>query len=119
MNLYILQKFNNYTERKIKGYQTLSNYLSYLITGGNILNVNFNPNDGKYTNQVVMCDFDTYGYPDYLIVCDEDDNILSRWFIINTSRERSGKWRLDLKHDLIYDNIVGIVNNENTLIRKG
>lgn len=119
MNLYILQKFNNYTERKIKGYQTLTNYLSYLITDGNILNVNFNPNDGKYTDQVVMCDFDTYGYPDYLIVCDEDDNIVSRWFIINTSRERSGKWRLDLKRDLVYDNIVGIVNNENTLIRKG
>ena len=119
MNLYILQNFNNYTERKVKGYQTLTNYLSYLIADGNILNVNFNPNDGKYTNQVVMCDFDTYGYPDYLIVCDENDNIVSRWFIINTSRERSGKWRLDLKHDLVYDNIVGIVNNENTLIKKG
>lgn len=119
MNLYILQKFNNYTERKIKGYQTLTNYLSYLFPNGNILNVNFNPNDGKYTNQVVMCDFETYGYPDYLIVCDEDDNIVSRWFILNTSRERSGKWRLDLKHDLVYDNIAGIVNNENTLIKKG
>lgn len=117
MNLYILQKFNNYSDRKIIGYQTLTNYLNYSI--GSAIDVNFNPNDGKYTNQVVMCDFDTLGYPDYLIVCDENNNIISRWFVLNTTRERRNKWRLDLKHDLVYDNIAGIMNNDNTLIKKG
>ena len=117
MNLYILQNFNNYTERKCKGYQILSSYLSYVI--GTSLNVNFNPNDGKYTEQVVMCDFDNLGYPDYLLVCDDTDSIISRWFIINVERAREGKWRLFLKHDLVYDNIVSVVKNPNTLIKKG
>ena len=117
MNLYILQNFNNYTERKVKGYSTYASYSSYII--GSSLNVNFNNNDGIYTEQVVMCDFDTLGFPDYLLVCDDSNNIVSRWFILNVNRERSGKWRLELKHDLVYDNIYNIVNNPNTLIRKG
>ena len=117
MNLYILQNFNNYTERKCKGYQALSSYLIYVI--GTSSNVNFNPNDGKYTDQVVMCDFDTLGYPDYLVVCDDSDEIVSRWFIINVERAREGKWRLFLKHDLVYDNVVDVVKNENTLIKRG
>jgi len=119
MNLYILKNFNNYTERKIKGYQTLTNYLPFLITNGEILNVNFNNNDGIYTEQVVMCDFDNLGFPDYLLVCDDEYNIVSRWFILNVSRQRSGKWRLELKHDLVYDNISSVVKNPNTLIKRG
>lgn len=118
MNLYILQNFNNYTERKIKGYQNITNYLYYVI--GQCNNVNFNPNDGIYTDYVACnLDLESLGYPDYLLVCDDSNNIISRWFILNTTRLRESKWRLDLRHDLVYDNVYNVVNNENTLIKKG
>jgi hypothetical protein len=70
-----------------------------------IQNVNFIPNDGCNTTQVINWDGDT---PDYVLVC-EKNTIISRWFIIESVRQLNGQFKLTLQRDLVadyYDTIV-------------
>jgi len=71
------------------------------LTFASFSNVNFNPNDFVNTEQII--NFDEEWCPDYLIVTDEDDNILHTWFIIESQRTRLGQYRIVLKRDLIND----------------
>lgn len=107
-NIYLL-KFNNYYNRQVKKYDSLSGYNSYLCQGilntNPIQNVNFIPNDGVNTTQVINWDGET---PDYLLVC-EGKNIISRWFIIESVRQLNGQFKLTLQRDLVadyYDTII-------------
>ena len=92
MTLYIL-KYNNYYNRLVKSESTIDEYKQYLIYPqteiGVIQSVNFNPNDGVDTQHVIgVGEYDGTG--DYLIAVDEDGEIVSRWFIIDTVRTRAG-----------------------------
>lgn len=105
MTLYIL-KYNNYYNRLVKSETTLDEYVSYLIYPetdiGVIQAVNFNPNDGVNTQHVIgVGDYDGSG--DYLLAVDENDEIVSRWFIIDTVRTRAGQYQLSLRRDLVVD----------------
>ena len=107
-NIYLL-KFNNYYNRQVKKYDSLSGYSSYLCAGvlstNPLTGVNFIPNDGVNTTQVINWDGET---PDYLLVC-EDRTIVSRWFIIESVRQLNGQFRLTLQRDLVadyYDKII-------------
>lgn len=105
MNLYLLH-YNNYYNRIVKKEETLSDYLPYQI-GETIENINFIPNDFINTEQIVNWqDKD----PDYLIVADKDNNIVSRWFVISTMRTRAGQLRLTLHRDLVVDFYSNIIN---------
>lgn len=65
-------------------------------------NINFNPNDDVLTEIVINnLSFES----DYLLVIDENSNIVSRWFILETVRTRSLQARLSLRRDVIYDNL--------------
>lgn len=105
MNLYLLH-YNNYYNRIVKKEETLSDYLPYQI--GNVIeNINFIPNDFINTEQIVNWqDKD----PDYLIVADEDSNIVSRWFVVSTLRTRAGQLKLTLHRDLVVDFYSNIIN---------
>lgn len=106
MNLYLLH-YNNYYNRIVKKEETLSDYLPYQI-GETIENINFIPNDFINTEQIVNWqDKD----PDYLIVADEDNNIVSRWFVISTMRTRAGQLRLNLHRDLVVDFYSNIITS--------
>ena len=105
MTLYIL-KYNNYYNRLVKSEATLDEYVSYLIYPetdiGVIQSVNFTPNDGVNTQHVVgVGEYDGSG--DYLIAVDENDEIVSRWFIIDTVRTRAGQYQMSLRRDLVVD----------------
>jgi hypothetical protein len=102
--LYLLQ-FNNYYNRQYKYYDSLSVYSQYMCTGGfldqnPITDVNFIPNDGVNTKQVINWDGEA---PDYVLVCDNYNNILSRWFVIESVRTLTGQYELTLRRDLISD----------------
>lgn len=103
MNLYLLQ-YNNYYNRLFKKEETLNDYLPHLVQGvmsnNPLTNINFIPNDGVNTEQVINWDG---GNPDYLVVVDEFQNINSRWFIVESVRLRSGQFKLSLHRDLIAD----------------
>lgn len=96
--LYLLH-YNNYYNRIVKREDTLSDYMPYVI-GSPIQKINFIPNDGVMTEQIVNW---RYEHPDYLLVVDEEGYIDSRWFVVSEIRERSGQLRLTLRRDLVAD----------------
>lgn len=107
-NIYLL-KFNNYYNRQLKIYNSLQPYKQFMcegtLTQNPIQRVNFIPNDGSNTKQVINWDGET---PDYVLVC-EGNTIISRWFIIESVRNLKGQFELTLHRDLLadyYDHIV-------------
>ena len=106
MNLYIL-KYNNYYNRTIKKEDSLTDYLEYQL-GNVIQGVSFNPGDGIATQQVVNLSEDQIG--DYLLAVNENNEIDSRWFILDCRRERTGQYTITLRRDLITDNYNAVTN---------
>lgn len=99
-SLYLF-KYNNYLNKILKRSETLQGYGTPLVT---LRDTNFNPNDYISTTHIfntwVM---DQRVLPDYCVVCDASDNILSRWFVIDVKRTRGGQWNVSLLADLAAD----------------
>lgn len=120
--LWLLQ-YNNYYNRIVKQENDLAGYQGYQVKykgqtadiNGNtavIQDVNFIAGDFVNTTQVVNWGGDL---PDYLIVIDEDQNIDSRWFVVNSEKTRAGQLNLILHRDLVVD-FYGSLTNEETSI---
>lgn len=106
MTLYVL-KYNNYFNRKVLIEESLSSYLSSTYYAGlHVDNVSFNPNDDIRTTQIL--NFEPVG--DY-VVCTikttannvTTETIHSRWFIIESKREKTGQYTVTLKRDVLVD----------------
>lgn len=99
MNLYILN-YNNYYNRIVKG-QEFTNISEVIATEEFEVhqNINFNPNDGVDTTQIL----NTFVEGDYCFVCDTDNTIVSRWFVIEAERLRNGQYKYTLHRDAIAD----------------
>lgn len=84
MHYVLLSNYNNYYNRIYKKQNTYTQYIE--ATGvGYVLGIdqhyNFNLSDGVNMEHVFNCQFT--GEPNYMLLLDEDDNsIVSRWFII-------------------------------------
>lgn len=74
MNLFLLKQFNNYYNRKIVKHDSLEDYLDY--ENVSMLNINFVPNDGITTEQIINWNKDWT--PDYLLCVNENNEIDSR-----------------------------------------
>lgn len=99
--LTFLRNYNNYFNRKVKYYDFLADYINqytYYDIGG----INFNPNDGISAEQII--NWDQPWMPDYMLLLDSNSNIISRWFVIESKRERTGQYRIILRRDVIADN---------------
>lgn len=112
-DLYLL-KYNNLYNKIIKKENTLSAYQKYQI-GQTVQNVNFNPNDGVDTEQVINWE---YGIPDYVVVGEGGNTIISRWFVVEATRLRTRQFRMVLRRDLIADNY-DAVRKSTCFIEKG
>lgn len=132
MNLLVLKGFNNYFNRKIKKYANLVDYIGNSTLSYTFSNINFDPNDGVATSQIIGSEnqvdtggsnpeplkWEFEGTPDY-IVCYEtetvDDttvvHIRSRWFVLECVRVRNGQYKLALKRDVIADHLEQILTN--------
>lgn len=98
----ILLNYNNFYNRIVKRHETLNDYLADGAREvSTAINVAFNPNDGVTTNQIVNISFEDV--PDYALILDEDNEIASRWYILEAVRVRAGQYSLDLLRDLIAD----------------
>lgn len=104
MTLYLL-KYNNYYNRTLKKFDTIDEYSSFVVA--TFEGVNFNPNDGTQTEQVVNYNGDM---PDYLIAVDDTGTIDSRWYIIESQRTRAQQFKMTLFRDCIADFYDEIVN---------
>lgn len=117
MSRLFFLNYNNYFNRQVKYEEDLSAYLEYypLLQGFN--KVNFNPNNGIYTQHVLNWPTDIQ-LPDYLLVCDEiTDEIKSRWFVIEAVRTLVGQYQLSLKRDLLVD-YSGIIKSSPCFIER-
>lgn len=99
MTLYIL-KYNNYYNRLVKQENSLDDYMQYVVY--QLESVNFNPNDFIYTEHIIGSG-DYTGIGDYLLVADENGEIVSRWFILEAVRKRGGQFNLNLYRDTVAD----------------
>lgn len=100
--LYFLQ-YNNYYNRIIKREETLDNYLQYQVYQP--LVCNFNPADGVQTDHILPLAGYIQDTPeaDYLVVANEENQLVSRWFIIDANRIDSRQYQITLQRDLIAD----------------
>lgn len=100
MDLYFL-KYNNYYNRILKiGSDYLPDYYDYIV--GAVNSARFNPKDGVSAVVDTSPHFDDNMLPDYCLVC-EGNNIVSRWFVIDSTRIREGQYNLVLYRDLLAD----------------
>ena len=111
-DLYLLH-YNNMYNRIVKRFDTLSQYQSYQI-GNAITGVNFNPNDGVDATHVINWNNDV---PDYLLVVD-GSSIISRWYVVESTRLRNGQFRMQLKRDVIADHFTE-VQKSTCFVEKG
>ena len=90
MTIYILN-YNNYYNRILKKERTLEDYADSVIYY--LSDVNFNPNDNVNTKLIFGAgEYDGKG--DYLLVVDKNNEIVSRWFILEAVRTRQGQYEL-------------------------
>jgi hypothetical protein len=123
-NLYIFKGFNNYINRKVIKYSAIQEYTngrSYDFRS----NVNFELNNGIQTEYVINLGGKSLDYfnsedgtpfglysPDYLVACNPTTNeIMSRWFVINATRDRQQQYILTLKRDTVADEFKSIMQS--------
>lgn len=97
-------KFNNYYNRKLKRFSSLSEYQSFMVFAETGNNLNFNPNDGVNTRITAGRQENPYNVvADYCIYSEDNQSITSRWFIIESSRNRGNQYKISLRRDLLAD----------------
>ena len=98
MTLYLLN-YKNYYNRSAKVHSELINYEDYIVDA--VYDFDFNPNDGIWSSVIVNSQYTNI---DYLIVYDEDNGeIVSRWYILESTRKRAEQYQLKLLRDVIAD----------------
>ena len=120
MYLLLLAGFSNYNNRTIRKtttpdlYSSLAESYWYITKDNQLLDINFKPNDGVATTQVINSSlYSEFGHaPDYLIAFENADtskqSIVSRWFIMEIRQNRGGQYELILRRDLIADYYDGL-----------
>lgn len=111
--LYLLS-YNNYYNRLVKKEETIQDYMPYVIFTASA--INFNPSDNVSTKHI--CNIDDDLSPDYAILLDDSNNIVSRWFIIDQTRIRGNQWELTLVRDVVVD-YYNIIINAPCYVNKG
>ena len=118
MKLVLLQ-FNNYYNRIIRRLESKSDYEEQSERIQEIAMTNFSPNDSIRTSQVINTAADVIENPfDYLLVCKDDDTIISRWWILDATRTSLNQYQLSLLRDVIADNYYAVLD-ATSFIRKG
>lgn len=95
-NIYYLN-FNNRFNRKIKRYDTIESYEPFVV--GSSQKENFKWNDEMRTTITANID----EVPNYCLLCDENNLIVSRWFVIDGVYNRGNQYTLSLERDTIAD----------------
>lgn len=120
MTLYILN-YNNYYNRIVKKYNTTQEYLDNVEVIYTLTDTNFNPNDNVNTTHDFGWSLATDSYDgsgNYMLAVDDNNDIVSRWFILDSVRDRGGQWTLSLHRDVIADHY-DVVMNSPCFVEKG
>lgn len=102
-------RFNAYSNRECIGFDTLSNYDSYVVDTFD--GVDFKPGDGVNTELILNIPTN-HSNIDYLLAVEDGmETINSRWFILDCTRTRNGQYKLSLYRDTLYDYKAEIANS--------
>ena len=122
-----LLKYKNYYNRYADKIETVDDAYNYICRDGSkealFSNINFVPNDSVETTQIVNWNGES---PDYLLVV-LNNQIRSRWYVMEQTRTLGGQYLLTLRRDLLADYLdqirystmfieKGYVKNTNPLI---
>ena len=114
-----IYQYNNYYNRLVKKESEIVDYNPYLCYQDDIpgiFDIDFKPNDGVSTEQIITW---SGNLPDYVIVSDnETEEILSRWFVIEATRIRGSQYKLTLKRDVVVD-YYNIIQQSPIFVEKG
>ena len=102
-DIVLLRGFNNYFNRKIRKFDKLQDYISSSTAYTRLYSKNFNPNDGIEASQIFDIREDI-SKSDYMLVISDNDEIVSRWFIMEVERTRGNQYKVSFKRDVISDN---------------
>lgn len=103
-----LCKFNNYFNRQISNLETLEEFLQSSQAYEIFQEKNFVPGDGITTELVT--NWERNYKPDYCIVYNTLNQIVSRWYIIDFKFIRGKQYRAVLKADLVSENREAILD---------
>lgn len=114
--VYLLYNFNSYHNRILKKFDTLNEYITYQSSTNNtydlIANCNFDYKDGVTSsctyNLGAGINYDNS--PNYALVVDNSNGILSRWYVVDGTKTRGGQYVLTLLRDGIADYFNDIKN---------
>lgn len=109
--VYVLYNFNSYHNRVLKKFDTLNEYITN-YTYDPIANANFDYKDGV-TSSVTYnlgAGFNYDNSPNYALVVDNNNGILSRWYVVDAVKTRGGQYVLTLSRDAIADYKTDIIN---------
>jgi len=106
--LIFYRNFNNYINRINKHTTSLTDFVGY--DNEIVSDTNFNPNDDTVTEHIVNWPSTTTWHPDYMLNLDNDNNIISKWFVIEFVRTRGGQYNATLRRDIIDDKYNNIIN---------
>lgn len=96
--------YNNYYNRLFKREANLDAYIAAGTNHFAFSKINFFKNDGVMTTQTLnFAVGQTMPDPDYLIVSDENKNIKSRWFVVESHWNRDLQLSLRLVRDVLVD----------------
>lgn len=101
--------YNSYWNREIKKKNTIQEYIADIgkirfVTEG----INFYPRDGI---RATLKNVSAYDDADYVVITDDNGNILSRWFIMENMNESYNFYELTLKRDVIADDLAGVLDS--------
>lgn len=112
MKITILKGYNNYFNRIIKKENDYAGYITAASDNALLTSVNFNPNDGVDTEFIFNFDVtETVFTPDYCLVTDSNNNIISRWFVTDAPYVRERQLKLSLHRDVIVDNYTSVTTS--------
>ena len=121
MRIALLQNFANYQNRAVRHFEELDQYIAATPAGGARIydRINFKDRDGIATTQIVnLAAADPGIRPDYLVVVEDDsDRILSRWFVTEWYLKRGRQYEASLVRDIISDNWQSVSRAPANIIR--
>lgn len=102
----ITLNFKNYYNRQALRYSTVAQYVEASKAVDYAFEYDFNPNDGIWSSVILNTAF---GNPDYLLVYDGTE-IVSRWYVIESTRKRLDQYEMKLLRDVIADYYTEVIN---------
>lgn len=113
MDLLILQGFNNYFNRIIKKYSKTADYISKSANSKVFPNINFNPNDGVRTKQIIGVgaeDTFNYGSCDYLVAFNQEQVTSNSEGYCEANEYEVGQWEALYDIDVKLDSVDEIID---------